>query len=78
MPHFRRSGKMYVKKYPKCSKLGVLRETNRFAVVVSTTALCKALGWERYRRYLPVMRHRHGSGPTPESCETFLSSLGKS
>jgi hypothetical protein len=63
-----------LKRYPNCSRLGVLRR-NRVGYVVSTGALYRALGWQAYRRYLPMMQHASNTGPTPESCERFLEGL---
>ena len=62
------------KRYPKCSKLGVLRKRGKY-LMVSTTALKNAVGWRTYQKYLPHMRYRLSAGPTPDSCEKFLKKL---
>lgn len=62
-------------RYPKCSKLGVLRKGDK-QCIVSTSALLAELGWETYQKYLPWMQH-DGAGPTAESCERFLETLEK-
>lgn len=66
------------KRYPKCSELGVLRKTNRGYLCISTTALLTAVGWKKYRGFLPMMTHRRHSNNlngyvTPESCEAWLT-----
>jgi hypothetical protein len=71
------------RRYPKCSRLGVLRRTQRRPggmpqLVVSTGALQEAVGWKAYQEYLPLMTHRLNTGPTPESAEAFLETLNGS
>jgi hypothetical protein len=62
------------RRYPLCSKLGVLRRNNRGVLVVSTSALYAALTWPVYREFLPTLRHTRliNGMVTPESCEAFL------
>jgi hypothetical protein len=66
-------------KYPLCSRYGLLRKTfgphKSTNVVISTGALYRLVGPEKYKRYLPMMQYRVGAGPTPGSCEAFLRSL---
>lgn len=65
-------------RYPRCSKLGVLRKrvwggTER--LIVSTSALYEAVGHAKYQNYLPLITYKNAGGPTPESCEKFLETL---
>ena len=58
-------------RYPRCEKLGVLRELPT-QTVISTAALHEAVGWEKYKTFLPYMEHTNNSCPTAESCERWL------
>jgi hypothetical protein len=66
------------KRFPLCSKLGVLRTTTSGGLCISTAALHNALGWNKYKEFLPFMEHvRRGRNAigyvTPISCEAFLA-----
>jgi hypothetical protein len=62
-------------RYPRCSKLGVLRKSNTKRLMVSTADLHDKLGWRTYEKYLPLMEHVGNGCPTAESCEAFLRGL---
>lgn len=71
-----KSGKVTDKRYPRCSRAGVLRRSQRDSgLIVSTGALYAYVGPVKYLEYLPLMRHATNGGPTPESAEKFLETL---
>jgi hypothetical protein len=63
-------------RFPRCNKLQVLR-TISGRTVISTSALYEALGWKKYRQFLPYMEYEptHGNNGyvTAESAEAFLN-----
>lgn len=66
------------KAYPECEKLGVLRtttlgrRTGQGRIVVSSSALYKALGWDRYKAFLPHMKNVIKPGLDPDHVEAWL------
>jgi hypothetical protein len=62
-------------RFPHCTRLQVLR-TISGRTVISTSALYEALGWKKYRQFLPYMKHEGGNCGTgyvtPSSCEEWL------
>lgn len=65
------------KDFPLCSRLGVLRKTTGGNLAISTGALYRELGWEKYRKFMPYMKHEppQSGYVTPDSCERFLETL---
>jgi hypothetical protein len=64
-------------RFPHCTRLQVLR-TISGRTVISTSALCEALGWKKYRQFLPHMEYEGGYRSsvgyvTAESAEEFLN-----
>jgi hypothetical protein len=63
-------------RFPHCTRLQVLR-TISGRTVISTSALYEALGWKKYRQFLPHMEYEptHGNNGyvTAESLEACLN-----
>lgn len=68
------NGHLTDKRYPHCSRLGILRRTSKHLdLCISTTALYEVVGWKKYQTFLPYMMHGARNGQVlPGSCERWL------
>jgi hypothetical protein len=68
------------RRYPLCSQYGLLRapyfkRTGDKHLVVSTQAMYAALGWAKYREFLPHMRNKSAAGLDPKHVEDYLRGI---